>query len=111
VRACDPAEPVAREVADDVCAAAGRAVLKNADGSGVEPSCYRPVMTIYRLRSFGPTGRIISVHKLSAADDQEARAQASEMVRGASGVATFDLWEDDRRIHGAAPTMREKPRR
>ncbi len=67
-------------------------------------------MAIYRLRSFSPTGRIISVHKLSAADDQEAVAQARAMVQGASGVASFDLWDDGRRIEGAVP-RREKPRR
>ncbi len=70
-------------------------------------------MAIYHLRSFGPTGRIVSVHKLSAADDQEALAMAAEMVRGASGVAAFDLWDGERRVHGVAPTMRaqKKPRR
>ena len=31
-------------------------------------------MAIYRLRSFGPTGKIIGVHTLSAADDKEAVA-------------------------------------
>jgi len=44
-------------------------------------------MTIYRLRSFGPTGRIVAVQQLSAADDKEAVATAREMVRSASGVA------------------------
>ena len=67
-------------------------------------------MVTYRLRSFGPTGRIVSVQKLSAADDREALALAREMVRGASGVAVFDLWDRERRIHGAAPRTK-KPRR
>ena len=71
---------------------------------------YRPAMAIYRLRSFGPTGRVISAHKLSAADDREALAQAREMVRGASGVTIFDLWQGERRIEGKAPTGRKKPR-
>ena len=31
------------------------------------------------------------------------------MVRGASGVATFDLWDGDRRIHGAAPQNEYAP--
>jgi len=68
-------------------------------------------MTIYRLRSFGPTGRIVAVQQLSAADDKEAVATAREMVRSASGVATFDLWQGERRIHGAAPKMKDRPRR
>jgi hypothetical protein len=67
-------------------------------------------VTIYRLRSFGPTGRIVAVQRFSAGDDQEAVAQAREMVKGASGVATFDLWEAARRIKGAAP-RKGKPRR
>ena len=74
----------------------------------VRDACYRPAMAIYRMRSFGPTGRIVSVHNLSAADDQEALTMAREMVKGASGVATFDLWEGESRIHGDAP---KKPRR
>jgi hypothetical protein len=69
-------------------------------------------MAIYRLRSFGPTGRIVSTHELSAADDREALAQAREMVRGASGVTIFDLWQGERRIEGKAPTRKkEKPTR
>jgi hypothetical protein len=72
-------------------------------------------MAIYRLRSFGPTGRIVSTHRLSAADDGEALARAREMVSGATGVATFDLWDHERRIHGSARTRnlraKEKPRR
>jgi len=32
------------------------------------------------------------------------------MVKGASGVATFDLWDDGRRMEGAAP-IKGKPRR
>jgi len=66
----------------------------------------------YRLRLFGPTGRIVAVQRLSAGDDREAVAQVQEMIKGASGVSTFDLWNDDgRRIEGAAPTRGEKPRR
>ena len=67
-------------------------------------------MTIYRLRSFGPTGRILAVQRFSADDDKEAVAAARDMVKGASGVATFDLWDDGRRIEGAVPTMKGKPR-
>jgi hypothetical protein len=43
------------------------------------------------------------VHRLSSADDREALAQAREMTRGASGVAAFDLWDDEERVHGAVP--------
>ena len=35
---------------------------------------------------------------------------ARDMVKGASGVATFDLWEGERRIHGAVPSQKKKPR-
>jgi hypothetical protein len=52
----------------------------------------------------------VSVHQFSASNDKEAVAQAREMVKGASGVATFDLWDDGRRIEGAAP-IKGKPRR
>ena len=67
-------------------------------------------MAIYRLRSFGPTGRIVSTHRLSAANDREALAMAREMVAGASGVAGFDLWDRERRVHGVAPKTKS-PRR
>ena len=66
-------------------------------------------MATYRLRSFGPTGRIVAVQRFSAGDDKEAVVAARDMVKGASGVATFDLWNDGRRIEGAAPTMKGKP--
>ena len=68
-------------------------------------------MTIYTLRSFASSGRIIAVQRLSAEDDEEALSMARNMVRG-SAVARFDLWQGERRVDGAAPTMRKgKPRR
>ena len=68
-------------------------------------------MTIYTLRSFAMTGRIVAVQRLSAETDEEALSMALGMVDGASVVARFDLWQAERQIHGAAPTMKEKPRR
>jgi hypothetical protein len=63
-------------------------------------------MTVYRLRSFGSDRKLIAVQKLSAATDDEAVATAREMVASASAVSAFDLYEDERRIAGAAPTAR-----
>jgi hypothetical protein len=69
-------------------------------------------MTIYTLRSFASSGRILAVQRFSADTDNEALAMAREMVKGASAVARFDLWQDDRCIEGVAPTTRKgKPRR
>ena len=69
-------------------------------------------MAIYRLRSFASSGRIDAVQRLSAETDNEALSMARDMVKGASVVARFDLWQGDRRIESAAPTMRKgKPRR
>jgi hypothetical protein len=69
------------------------------------------VADIYTFRSFASSGRIVAVQRLSAETDEEALAMAREMVKGASAVARFDLWQDHRCIEGA-PTMRkEKPRR
>jgi hypothetical protein len=65
-------------------------------------------MTIYTLRSFASSGRIVAVQRLSAEDDKEALAMARDMVKGGSAVARFDLWEGTRHIRGAAPTIREK---
>ena len=66
---------------------------------------------MYTLRSFASSGRIVAVHRLSAETDAEALSMARDMVDGASAVARFDLWEGERRIDGAAPTMRKgKPR-
>jgi len=44
-------------------------------------------MTVYRLRSFGPTGRIVAVQQLSAADDKEAVAasRARQALRSICG--------------------------
>ena len=68
-------------------------------------------MTVYRLRSFAPSRRIIAVQRFSAANDDEAVSMATAMVEG-SAVASFDLWEGERRVEGVAPTMRQgKPRR
>jgi len=69
-------------------------------------------MTIYTLRSFASTGRIVAVQRLSAETDKEALSMARDMVNGALAVARLDLWQGERRIGGAAPTMRKgKPRR
>ena len=69
-------------------------------------------MTIYTLRSFASSGRIVAVQRFSAEDDKEARAMARDRVKGASAVARFDVWQGERRIEGVAPTMRKgKPRR
>ena len=69
-------------------------------------------MTIYTLRSFASSGRIVTVQRLSAEHDKEALSMARDMVKGASAVARFDLWQGERRVDGAAPTMRKgKPRR
>jgi hypothetical protein len=69
-------------------------------------------MAIYRLRSFASSGRIDAVQRLSAETDNEALSMARDMVKGASVVARFDLWQGDSCIEGAAPTMRKgEPRR
>ena len=68
-------------------------------------------MTIYTLRSFASSGRIVAVQRLSAEDDEEAREMAHNMVTGASAVARFDLWQGERRIEGKAPVRKQKPRR
>ena len=34
---------------------------------------------------------------------------AHDTIDGASAVARFDLWQDERHIEGAAPTMKESP--
>jgi hypothetical protein len=70
-------------------------------------------MTMYTLRSFALSGRIVAVQRLSAETDAEALSMARDMATGASAVARFDLWQDERRIEGAAPTIRKKkkPRR
>jgi len=65
-------------------------------------------MSIYTLRSFSMTGRIIAVQRLYAETDAEALSMASDMVAAAS--AGFDLWEAERHIHGAS-TPKGKPRR
>jgi len=53
-------------------------------------------MAIYTLRSFASSGRIVAVQRLSAEDDEEALAMARDMVKGASAVARFDLWQGER---------------
>jgi hypothetical protein len=69
-------------------------------------------MAISMLRSFASSGRIIAVQRLCAEMDNEALSMARGMVKGASVIARFDLWQGERRIEGAAPTMRKgKPRR
>jgi len=66
-------------------------------------------MAIYRLRSFTESRRLIAVQRFSAADDYEAVSMAAAMVEG-SAVTSFDLWEGERRVEGAAPMRKEKPR-
>ena len=75
-------------------------------------ACYGRVgMTIYKLRLFDAGGRIAAVQRLSAATDKEALSIVRVMLKEASAVAKFDLWQGERRIEGAAPTMRKgKPR-
>ena len=69
-------------------------------------------MTIYTLRSFASTGRIVAVQRFSTETDKDALSMARDMVAGASAVARFDLWQGERRIEGAAPPMKKrKPRR
>jgi len=68
-------------------------------------------MTIYTLRSFASSGRIVAVQRFSANTDAGAAAMAHDMVKGASAVARFDLWQAEHRIKGKAPTVRKgKPR-
>ena len=67
-------------------------------------------MTIYMLRSFASSGRIVAVQRLSAETDQEALSLARDVVDGASAVARFDLWQRERHIHGVAPTAKGKLR-
>ena len=66
-------------------------------------------MTIYTLRSFASSGRIVAVQRLSAETDEEALSMARDMVNGASAVASFDLWQGERCVDGAVPTMKGKP--
>ena len=69
-------------------------------------------MTIYTLRSFAASGRVVAVQRFSAETDKEALSMARDMVKAASAVARFDVWQGERRIEGVAPTMRKgKPRR
>ena len=70
------------------------------------------LLRAYTLRSFAASGRIVAVQRLPAETDAEALSMARDMATGASAVARFDLWQDERRIEGAALTMRKgKPRR
>ena len=80
--------------------------------SQVAAWCYGPhAMTIYTLRSFASSGRIVAVQRFSAGTDDKALSMARDMVQGASAVARFDVWQGERRIEGAAPTMKGKRRR
>ena len=73
-----------------------------AERSVVAVTCRR--MTIYRLRSFGPTGPIVAVQRFSADDDKHAVVTAHDMVRGASGVSTAS-----NRRHGANGERKAPP--
>ena len=69
-------------------------------------------MAIYTLRSFASSGRIVAVNRLSADTSEEALSIARGMIEGAAAVVRYDLWQDDRRIEGVAPTMKKRnPRR
>ena len=69
-------------------------------------------MMMYTLRSFASSGRILAVSRLSADTDEEALSMAREMVAAASAVASFDLWQGERRIQGTELRMKKgKPRR
>ena len=48
-------------------------------------------MTMYTLRSFDSSGRIVAVQQLSAGDDEEALSMARDIFKGASAVARVDL--------------------
>ena len=61
-------------------------------------------MPVYKLRLF-------AVQRLSAATDEEALSIVRGMFKEASPAAKFDLWEGERRIGGAAPIKKGKPRR
>jgi len=49
-------------------------------------------MTMYTLRSFNSSRRIIAVQRFSVETDKEAHSIARDMVKGALAVAGFDLW-------------------
>jgi hypothetical protein len=69
-------------------------------------------MTMYTLRSFASSGRIVAVQRLSAETDREALSMARDMVKGAATVTRFDVWQGERHIEGPPPRMRKgKPRR
>ena len=69
-------------------------------------------MTIYKLRLFGASGKIVAVQRLSAATDKEALSIVRGMFKEGSAAPRFDLWQGERRVEGDAPTMRKgKPRR
>jgi hypothetical protein len=66
-------------------------------------------MAVYRLRLFGPTGKLIAVQRISAQDDAEALSVATEMHQGAQFLgAAYDVWQDERHVAGVAP--KTKPR-
>ena len=72
-------------------------------------------MTVYKLRLYGTSGKIVAVHRLSAATDKEALSIVRGMFNEArAAVVTFDLWQEERCVETAALTRRrgkEKPRR
>ena len=65
-------------------------------------------MAIYTLRSFASSGRIVSVQRLSAEDDEEALSMARTLVKGASAVARFEVWQGERRIEAEPPTSKQQ---
>ncbi len=65
-------------------------------------------MRIYRFRSFGPDRKVIAVQRFFAPTDHEAISLAHAMVDDDPVVASFDIWADERPIHGAAPIRKYK---
>ena len=65
-------------------------------------------VTIYALRSFASSGRIVAAQRLSAEDDEEALSMARVMVKGASAVARFDLWQGERHVEGKSAHGEER---
>jgi len=65
---------------------------------------------VYEFHLLGASGEIVAVQRISALSDEEGLSIARAMVKDASAVARFELWDGERCIHGT-PTIREKPRR
>jgi len=79
-------------------------VRKSPPGERLQrPQCYwLACMTIYTLRSFASSDRIVAVQRLSAETDAEALSAARDMVTGASAV--YEV----RSMAGRAPHPRDR---